>query len=264
MKQLTPFEQQYLERMGVHKLPGTLSADTLVQLQKAHLFSIPFEDLDVHWQQEIKLDKKSLFQKIVAGRRGGYCYELNGIFYYLLQSLGFEVNMIAGRVIKGKKTGPAYDHMVLLVTIDGQQWLTDVGFGDFSLQPICLNENVQYDGRNYYRIGKKEHEHQLYLTAEKWNNNKKQFIPEYLFTTEPCSIDDFADMNQYQQSDPDSYFVQNLLCSIPVDDGRVSIINNRLFITHSDGRNEIHLYTDAERQEMLSRFFGIRRTAMAM
>ncbi len=109
--------EAYLLRIGYQ---GSLepSIETLRGLQRAHLFSVPFENLDIHLKREIRLDENAFFEKIVKHRRGGFCYELNGLFSRLLQQLGFQVTLLSARVTENGKIGQEFDHLVLLVQLE--------------------------------------------------------------------------------------------------------------------------------------------------
>jgi len=252
----------YLQRINVRDVGLMPDKDTLFRLHHAHIFHIPFENLDIQWGIPISLDARRFHDKIVENTRGGYCYELNGLFYELLQHKGFEVMMVSARVFNGKRVGREFDHLALLVTIDGGQWLTDVGFGDFSLQPLLMTEEVQTDGRNHYRIGHMELEGTMYHTAEKWNAARSEFVPEYVFTAIPRRLSDFSEMNQYQQTDPQSHFVQNLMCSLPVADGRISMINNRMVLTRGGQRTEQPIADERQRAALLQEYFGIQHALL--
>ncbi len=254
--------QQYLHRIGIdiaqEHIPATFSS--LCMLQHAHMHNVPFEALDIHCNTPITLNPQFFYDKVVTRSRGGYCYELNGLFYELLTHLGFSPVMLSARVNNHvtELIGREFDHLTLMVCLDGNDWLVDVGFGDFALRPLCLNEQVQYDGRNYYRFGSKMHDGQMYSTVEKWNMEKEEFVIEILFTTTPRMLSDFEEMNHYQQKDPSSHFVQNLICTIPTGDGRISLVNNRLITTLLGEKNETEVKDEQERDEILSRHFGIK------
>ncbi|XZF15638.1 arylamine N-acetyltransferase family protein [Chitinophagaceae bacterium MMS25-I14] len=250
---------RYLERIGIERTVA-LNTDlqTLFRLQRAHLFYVPFEDIDIHTGIPIELNAEMFYDKVVNRNRGGYCYELNGLFAMLLQHLGFEVYYLSGRVGNGQKIGAEFDHLALLVNTEGTLWLVDVGFGDFSLQPLQINDEVQYDGHKHYRIGKTQIDGNTYLTGEKWNPAKKQFVGDYAFTLTPRTMNDFEAMNHYQQTDPKSHFVQNFICSLPVDGGRISMINKRLIIKQHDHRREIIVKDAAHRARLLQKYFNIR------
>ena len=137
----------YLKRINYR---GSLAptAQTLQELQVAHLLTVPFENLSIHSAEPIILDDDALFEKIVVRRRGGFCYELNGLFAALLRELGFEVAMLSAGVANAQGTfGPDFDHMTLLVAVndDGlaQRWLADVGFGDSFREPLLLDSRQE-------------------------------------------------------------------------------------------------------------------------
>lgn len=132
----------YLERLD-YRGPINVSAETLRALHVAHLLTVPFENLDIHLGRPIVLDEKALFAKIVRQRRGGFCYELNGMFAWLLRQLGFEVETLqAGVALEGGGVGPDFDHMTLHVRLD-EEWLADIGFGDSFLEPILIDEHSE-------------------------------------------------------------------------------------------------------------------------
>ena len=126
----------YLQRISYSgKLTPTLG--TLTQLQTNHLLTVPFENLYIH--DKIKIDLADSYIKIVIQNRGGFCYELNGLFYRLLLQLGYTVKMISARVFnKESGFGPEFDHMAIIATIDNADWLVDVGFGEFAFHPLKI------------------------------------------------------------------------------------------------------------------------------
>ena len=142
----------YLDRINYcgSRVP---TAETLRDLQVAHLLAVPFENLSIHAKEPIVLEDEALFTKIVERRRGGFCYECNGLFAALLRALGFNVAMLSAEVANAAVVfGPAFDHMTLLVSLE-QRWLVDVGFGDSFREPLRLDEpNEQLQGRSAYRI----------------------------------------------------------------------------------------------------------------
>ncbi len=128
--------QKYLSRIDFDKTID-LNRECLSSLQKSHLLNIPFENLDIHQSRKITLDEKGLFNKIILENRGGFCYELNGFFYYLLKEFGFNVRLISGRVYDKKKGyGKEFDHMALIVFLNNTEYLVDVGFGEFVFNPF--------------------------------------------------------------------------------------------------------------------------------
>src|SRR5918995_2554428 len=106
----------YLERID-YRGPLAPTAETLRRLHVAHLLAVPFENLSIHAGEPVVLDDEALFEKIVARRRGGFCYELNGLFAWLLRALGFRVTMLSARVVNRGVVGPEYDHLTLQVDL---------------------------------------------------------------------------------------------------------------------------------------------------
>ncbi|MGH9821503.1 MAG: arylamine N-acetyltransferase family protein, partial [Pyrinomonadaceae bacterium] len=134
----------YLSRIGIDD--GDLAADgeTLRILQRHNVLNIPFENLDIHWKRPIVLDTERFYRKVVEGKRGGFCYELNGLFNELLRGLGFETRLVSARVGDGKGNfSPEYDHAAIIVTIGDDEYLTDVGFGAFAAEPLRFALDVE-------------------------------------------------------------------------------------------------------------------------
>ena len=151
--------QAYLNRIGYE---GLLSPtyETLRGLQVAHMHSVPFENLDiVPLHRPIRLDAAALWDKIVVRKRGGFCYELNGLFASLLNQLGYRVTHLNARVFNREgKLGIEFDHLALLVSLpdDSSQWLADVGFGDSFEEPLLFRDGEQEQGSRAYRLERNE------------------------------------------------------------------------------------------------------------
>ncbi len=247
----------YLKRINYN---GIVYRDlsTLRELQYNHVFSIPFETLDIHNQIPILLQINFLYQKVIHDRRGGYCYELNVLFHHLLMLCGFDVYMIGGRLQHGNnKYGREFEHLALLVTLHGRKWLVDVGYGDFSLTPLALMPGeIQSDGRNYYQIidpvvidGKE------YFGVAKWSASKQDFKIDYVFTLTPRVLADFEKMNEYHQTSPESHFRRSLICTLPTREGRISLINNKLIRTENGKRQVKIIPGEDHRDQMLEKYF---------
>jgi len=146
---------KYLQRINYM---GELkpSLQVLTKLQKTHLLHIPFENLDIISKIPIELNIEKLYNKIVINNRGGFCYELNGLFHQLLKIIGFKLKMVSARVYNKKKGyGAEFDHMVIITRIKKVDYLTDVGFGEFAFAPLKIELNtVQQDRRGKFKIEK--------------------------------------------------------------------------------------------------------------
>jgi N-hydroxyarylamine O-acetyltransferase len=220
----------YLERINYHG-PLAPTAETLRDLHLAHLLAVPFENLSIHARQPIVLEDGALFTKIVEGRRGGFCYEANGLFAALLRALGFDVVMLsAGVANKEGGFGPDFDHMTLMVRLD-QRWLVDVGFGDSFREPLVLDERgEQVQGGRSYRIIP-DGIHLILMQREGGDEWKTQ----YRFTLQPHVYADYAEMCHFHQTSPRSHFTQRRICSRATEGGRVTLSEMRFIKTTGNG-----------------------------
>jgi N-hydroxyarylamine O-acetyltransferase len=170
----------YLQRIGYLK-PVKPDVQTLHGLQHAHLLAVPFENLDIGWKRPIRLDLESLWNKLILQRRGGFCYELNGLFAELLKSIGYDVTYLSARVFNNKgQPGIDFDHLALLVQVPDSpvRWLADVGFGDSFRLPLNFDERgEQPEGFRAYRI---EESSSGYITWQK--NYDSTWERQYFFT----------------------------------------------------------------------------------
>lgn len=242
----------YLERLD-YRGPLDPTAETLRRLHVAHLLAVPFENLSIHAGEPIVLDDAALFEKIVARRRGGFCYELNGLFAALLRSLGFEVEMLSAAVMgRAGEFGPEFDHMALLVTA-GERWLADVGFGDSFVEPLLLDERgEQAQGAHAYRIaGEGER-----LTLSR-SDEGGGWVAQYRFSLRPHVYADYAGMCLYQQTSPESHFTRGRVCTRLTPGGRVTLSGLRLITTDGGVRHERELAGEADYEAALSEHFGV-------
>ncbi|MBD0256256.1 MAG: arylamine N-acetyltransferase [Cytophagales bacterium] len=245
--------QAYLDRIG-YKGKREASLAVLRSLHAQHIFSVPFENLDIHYRQEITLEVTRIYKKVVEKKRGGFCYELNLLFHGLLREVGFESRIIAARIFDGEGViGPAFDHMCLLVELE-QLWLADVGFGDLFLQPIALQEDtIQTDGRNCFKVGKMAANEYVLLMS----SGKGHFCRKYTFSTQAQAVSDFASLCQDKQTNPNSYFVKNKVCTKPTRTGRITLFNQKLI--HKAGEQKLECFLEDEEQftEVLRKQFDL-------
>jgi N-hydroxyarylamine O-acetyltransferase len=243
----------YLKRIN-YAGPLAPTADTLRQLHVRHLLSVPFENLSIHWGEPIVLTDEALFEKVVRRGRGGFCYELNGLFAALLRTLGFDVVMLAGGVLDHRgEFRPDFDHMPLMVRL-AQRWLVDVGFGDCFREPLLLDERGdQVQGRRAYRLEEVGDGHLVLLRRAEDGEWKAQ----YRFGLEPHVYADYVSMCRYHQTSPESWFSQGRICSLATEDGRVTLSEMRLIITRGGHREERELKSEAEYMNVLREQFGV-------
>ncbi len=245
----------YLERIQYHdEIKPDLA--TLRGLQLAHMRSVPFENLSIHYKQPIILNEDLLFKKIVEKKRGGFCYELNGLFSKLVQEIGFKVTKLSAGVSKGDGTfGPEYDHLTLLVHLD-QDYLVDVGFGDSFQQPMLFNQRgEQNQGDKSYQILQ---DGEAFLLMEKNNlDEKPEFQAQYRFTLQAHELAEYSGMCEYHQTSPKSTFTQKRICSRATPAGRISLSDFKLIVTENKTRRETELTSEEEFLGALKEFFEV-------
>ena len=248
--------QAYLQRIN-YAGPLVPGAETLRLLQLAHLRTVPFENLSIHSGEPIVLNDEALFDKVVNRRRGGFCYELNGLFAALLRALGFDVTMLSARVANAEGIfGPEFDHMTLMVALD-DRWLVDVGFGDSFLEPLRLDEeNTQIQGNNSYRLVREEE-----FLVLKQQSGDDAWKSQYRFTLKPCKFSDYAEMCSYHQTSPQSHFTSARICSRATPEGRISLSDLRFITTTLDGKRRERILTNPEEYATILRDqFGVVMT----
>jgi N-hydroxyarylamine O-acetyltransferase len=241
----------YLRRID-YRGPRDPTPQTLQALHTAHMLAVPFENLDIH-RRPIILDEAALFDKIVMRRRGGFCYELNGLFAALLRALGFDVTLLSARVARANGGfGPEFDHLTLLIAL-GERWLADVGFGDAFRAPLRLDDpGEQHEGARSYRLAREE---QRWLMLQR--DAGADWEPQYAFTLQPRRLADFVDMCHYHQTSPESSFTQRRICSRATPDGRVTLSDMKLIVTTQSARQERLLADQGEYDAALKQHFGI-------
>jgi N-hydroxyarylamine O-acetyltransferase len=242
----------YLERIGYE---GTLAPtlEMLRELHRRYMLTVPFENLDIHLGRTIVLDEAGFFTKIVTERRGGFCYELNGLFAAILRHLGYKVELLSGRVAnESGGFGQEFDHLVLLIKLDGKCWIADVGFGDSFIEPLELDSKEQSSGGMVYFIDRTP-EGLLLLREENGTWSEK-----YIFTLQPHRLEEFAGMCVYHQTSPNSTFPRARICSRATPQGRITLSEMRLIETANGQRVERTLNSEEQYEKVLMDCFGIR------
>lgn len=217
----------YLDRIKTDRQVPTIRY--LKSLQKAHLLHIPFENLDIHYGTKIVLKYEDIFEKVIIRKRGGFCHELNGLFYHLLYHLGFECHIISGRFWdKGKQCfGKPFEHMAIVVKIDDGSWFVDVGFGDGPISPLKIKTGaIQMDYTKYWKVDQNPDD----LFILKVSNNASDFETRLLFSTEERQLIQFMEICDFQQSSKESVFTQNKLITKLTPTGRVTLTDKQITI----------------------------------
>jgi len=248
---------RYLRRIACDR-PVKPDLATLARLHGAHMRQVPFENLDIHLGRPIDLEPERLFTKIVEDRRGGFCYELNGLFAWLLTAIGFRVTLLSARVASPDGTfSPEFDHLTLRVDQpapgDATSWIADVGFGDSFLEPLPLAPGrVTGERTGAYRLDASGDTLCLVRCG-----SDGVWRPQYAFTLQAHGIGDFHDRCVFQQHSPDSHFRQHAIATIATADGRTTISDGRLITTRGTVKEERPIAGANALGSLLTRHFGI-------
>lgn len=231
--------QLYLQRLGFDSTPPA-TLETLRQLQLRHTGVFPFENLATITGAPVLIDLPSIEEKILLGGRGGYCYELNHLFFALLLELGFDARPISGRVVMNQPEGSwtARTHRLSQVTIGAERYITDVGFGGMvPTAPLLLDsEAEQATPHEPCRLEQRADGYMLRANvAGEWR-------PMYLFDLQRQEDIDYAVGNWYVSTHPDSPFTQRLMVA-RTGDGWRKTLNNGSFAIH-------HMGAESERREV--------------
>lgn len=252
--------QAYLQRIGLaadFALAPTLAC--LQTLHQHHVFSVPFENLDIHAGKPIEIDFARLYEKIVVQKRGGYCFESNALFGKLLQAVGFQITFRGGRVWYGFELDCAAEdvrprtHQLLEISLDGKHYLADVAFGNGIVLPLLLQAEIEQEqfGRRF-RMQKNA---RLGRLIQQWVGD--QWLSLYSFSNEIFYPQDYELANFYTSHHPASRFTRGLICAMPTAEGRIALVDKELTIKHGDREEKITVNTLLECKQLLRQHFAL-------
>lgn len=244
--------QDYLDRIG---FAGAAQADlaSVAGIMRCQLFSVPFENLDVQAGKIVSLVPEEIVEKIVGRRRGGYCYEVNGLFAMALQALGVTYRFVAARPmfypVKRPKT-----HMAVVATLDGVDYLCDLGFGSYGIRaPMrldLLDVAVQQDQDSFMLSRPNGVDYLLQALVDGvWAN-------QFGFDLSPQDWIDFVPANYLNSTHPDAIFVQKLLIVLHNPDGRHIFVGDTLK-TVRHGATATEVVAPAARAALLRDTFNL-------
>jgi len=246
----------YLERINYTR-PVNLDTSTLYGLHLAHILAVPFENLDIRLKRKIRLTEQKLYEKIVSNARGGFCYELNGLFALLLKQIGFDLTYLNARVFnRTGKLGSDFDHLTLLVQIPGrpERWLADVGFGDSFNEPLRIEMETEHiQGLRAYRI---EQTSGGYVMWQK--NYAGEWERQYFFDLQPHNFpEEYLAGSQYHQTSANSSFTHGSIISIATPGGRITLEESKFIVTENGRKTERDVVDKTEYQYLLKEYFNV-------
>ncbi|WPO77577.1 arylamine N-acetyltransferase family protein [Flavobacterium sp. KACC 22761] len=245
--------QQYLDRIN---FSGQIELDFagIKKLMQSQLFSVPFENIDVQAGKIISLAGDDIVDQIINKNRGGYCYQINGIFSLALQEIGIPHYYIAARPMVNPGEN-AKTHFGIIATIENEEYLIDLGFGGNSIrEPLKLSEigkEIQHDSDIFTLTKTDDDEYLLQiLVGKEWSNL-------YSFNLSPQRWIDFKPANYYNYSHPDSFFTQNLIVVLQNPLGKKILFKNSIKSVIS-GKTEIISFEDENLKSVLETEFNLK------
>jgi N-hydroxyarylamine O-acetyltransferase len=229
--------------------------ETLNDIHVCHTLNVPFENLDVFYGKPPLLDEASLNNKIVKNRRGGYCFEMNGIFSIALREMGFKVKNLLARVTIDGINFTSKTHQVILVETGDKKWLADVGFGNDGITaPLLLVEDTdQKQFAHVYRVIK-ETRFGGYLLQKKAGDSYNSM---YVFTMDECYPEDFVMSNYYTATFPESFFKIMRMCTMPTKEGRITLTGTHFKVIKNDEVTENEIKDEDEFNRYLKKHFSL-------
>jgi N-hydroxyarylamine O-acetyltransferase len=248
--------KSYLNRIGIEKTDAAADLENLKFLQRQHLLTVPFENLDIHWKRSVVLDNNRFYEKIIGEKRGGFCYELNGLFYELLTEIGFQSKIISAKVSKGDGDfGAEYDHLAIITQIGNDEFLVDVGFGEFSAEPLKFILDVEQTDKNGVFLIRKFDENYFEVVKKKDDT----WVSEHIFTLLKRDLAEFSEMCRFHQTSRDSHFTRNKVCSLMTVEGRKTLTDDKFIETAAARKTEIKIDSENEFNRILEREFNIKK-----
>lgn len=254
MQDLKPGVRAYLHRIG-YQGPIDKSAETLARIQECHLHTIPYENFDILAGIPLSLEIPNLMDKIVYKGRGGYCFELNALYKWLLEELGYPVTSLFSRFWRDEPNAPPKRrHHVLKVEAEGVYYLCDVGVGGIVPRwPIRMMEGlVHHQGDESYRLEKDD-----YFGWVLCEQKKEKWEWLYSFTEEPQLPKDFIMATFWCENSTDSIFTKNAMVAVRTKQGRNTISGKEFRIFTHDGVHTFTPKTPEEYSQNVKEYFGI-------
>lgn len=242
-------KDNYLARFDGNFKANTF--DNLAELQLYHMRNIPFENLDVIRKVPIYLNLERIYEKIVVHKRGGYCYEVNGLFHWLLEELGFEAHLMAATVMRPTgEWAKENTHATILVMLD-RPYLVDVGFGDSAHQPVPLDGTMRTDVSGTYKV-----KQQTDTKFDLLRKHGSAWRTLYRFNTVKKQLVDFHEGCVFNQVAKESTFTHYDLVTIATEDGRMTLADQTLTITKNGCQQKREL-SNGEKMQVLQATFGL-------
>ena len=243
--------QEYFDRIGYRNKAGA-SLDTVTELMRRQLFTVPFENLDVQAGRVVSIVPEDIVDKIVGRKRGGYCFEVNGLFAMALAALGIPYRFVAARPMIYKERKPK-THMAIVARVDGADWLCDLGFGSYGIRAPLRMDVLETQIRQDYDSFMLSKANDVYVVKALIEG---AWADQFGFDLTPHEWVDFAPANHFCSTHPDAIFVKKLLVILYNPKGRDILFGDTLKSV-KEGRSEKCVIRPEEREEILRNRFGL-------
>lgn len=262
-----PDHEAYWKRLGIDPPTGPLGKDELDRIVFAHQCAIPFENLDACDKRAPSLGTRDLFEKIILGRRGGYCFELNALFTKLLAETGFEVYPVFARSLADRGYVYPVQHRGLIALVDGRKLFCDVGYG--GPMPACgvpLEDGAEIAScGQVFSVERREGAwwHLFYRGSSQEAEDARagkieaRKVPVLTFIDTPQIEADFLALSYFSSTHPDSVFTQKHMVNRRTADGSLSINADKFTRTAPSGKEVVSIESDEQLKGILLREFGI-------
>ena len=246
----------YLQRIG-HTDPVGPNIETLRALHRAHLLVVPYENLDLHCEPRrgLSLDVTQIYDKIVGQKRGGWCYEMNGLFAWVLREVGFDVTILGSAVGRLGKPNALEDAHILLKVIALDQpnkaWIADVGFGNAFLEPLPLQSGIYRQDGFTYRLERDD-------SRRWWFTNHVLGGAGFDFSLKPFELNEFAAPCNWLQTAPESGFVRVPVCHRHLPGGKIATLRALTLTTVTGEQRQVEvIQSSQEYAQILTEVFGL-------
>jgi N-hydroxyarylamine O-acetyltransferase len=256
MKEFDFNRNEYLKRINyAEKI--TISLSCLKAIHHAQFHTIPFENFDIWLGKGIDITPEAIFQKLVKKKRGGYCFELNGLLLMALRSFGFDARALLARVHTRERPS-GRGHQIILVTIKDKQWIVDAGFGSDTPRiplPLEIKQPVSHNGQRLRLIKSKEFGYMLQAIKDNiWKNL-------YSFDLEYVHLGDIEYGNHFTSTHHSSFFTSSRVAALPLNNGKITLLNHTLKTTINGKETETELPKGQSYINALKTHFGIELDA---
>ena len=243
--------ETYLNRIG-YKGSIAPTFECLRRVHRHHALSISYENIDVQLGTRLDNDIERIFDKLVTRKRGGWCYEMNGLLGWALANIGFDVMRVAAGILRTERGDVALgNHLILLVRLD-RIYVGDLGMGDGLREPIPLDAGTYVQGSLHFRLER------IDSTYWRFHSHSFGYPPNYDFEVRPADEGLLQAKGHSLQEIPELVFVQNLICQLMQADSVTCLTGRVLREKHKNGGSKTILDTPADLTRTLDNVFGIR------